>query len=536
MGGGRMEGSRRPAVHRRAQPLKRLELSRNTRYLFGRMLLPRRRVGGLCLVLAALTLFTLPIASAYRLESYRWPSGDVLILLRLGTQPVSLQDGSASWNATALVALQDWNKHLGQIQLTWTSLPAASGGENNGSNDVFFSNKIYGQNFGSRTLAVAVRWTQYGNGAELREADVIFNTAQRFDSYRGELQWESGPGYTFDLRRVALHEFGHVIAFGHTSSSNGVAIMEAIIGDLDHLGPDDIAAAHFRYGPAPTPTPSPTPTPIPTPTPNPTPTPSATPTPTPPHSLVNVSTRGSVQTGDAVMIGGFIVQGTLAKTVVIRGLGPSLEGAVAVDILSDPSLELFDQDGLLLEENDDWTEDEAAVQATGLAPTHAKEAAILTTLSPGSYTVVLRGVDDLTGIGLIEIYDREPQSSRVANISTRGQVETADQVMIGGFIVGGDAPTSVIARALGPSLIPHGVAGTLADPALELRDANGVKLQENDDWKTDQEELITGTGLAPADDLEAALVATLPPGNYTVIVEGVNDGLGVGLVEIYNLE
>jgi hypothetical protein len=156
--------------------------------------------------------------------------------------------------------------------------------------------------------------------------------------------------------------------------------------------------------------------------------------------------------------------------------------------------------------------------------------------NPGSYTAVLHGLNRSTGIALFELYDLDPQQSEIANISTRGNVATGDNVMIGGFIVGGDQPTSLIVRALGPTLADFGVSGALADPTLELRNGNGVIIAQNDDWKSTQQAAIQNSGYAPSKDAEAAILATLQPGNYTAIVRGKSNTTGVALVEIYNLD
>ena len=155
------------------------------------------------------------------------------------------------------------------------------------------------------------------------------------------------------------------------------------------------------------------------------------------------------------------------------------------------------------------------------------------TFNPGAYTVVVRGGSDATGIGLFEVYDLDRTvNSKLGNISTRGLVQTGNNVMIGGFIVLGPDSQKVIVRAMGPSLP---LSGGLANPRLELHDGSGALLAANDDWRSDQEAEISSTGLAPSNDRESALVRTLPPGNYTAIVAGVNDTAGVALVEVYAL-
>ena len=170
---------------------------------------------------------------------------------------------------------------------------------------------------------------------------------------------------------------------------------------------------------------------------------------------------------------------------------------------------------------------------TAIAPSNDLESAILATLDPGLYTAIMRGVSDTTGIGLVEAYDiGSTADSELANISTRGLVQTGDNVMIGGFILIGSSAEEVLVRAIGPSLP---LVGKLADPTLELFDGNGVLLASNDDWRETQETEIMDTMMAPSNEAESAIVATLAPSLYTAIVRGANDTTGVVLVEVYNL-
>jgi len=296
--------------------------------------------------------------------------------------------------------------------------------------------------------------------------------------------------------------------------------------------------------PTPTPTPTPTQTPTPTPTATPTTTPSITPTPTStptaspsatpaPPTFGNISTRLRVETGDNVLIGGFIVTGTQPKRVIVRAIGPSLAFS---GVLANPFLELRDSSGTLIQSNDNWRSDhEAEIIATGIAPSEDLESAIVATLpaNNSAYTATVSGVSNGTGIGVVEVYDlNQAVDSKLANISTRGLVQSGDNVLIGGLIVLGQDPMRVILRAIGPSL---GVPGALANPSLELRDGNGGLVAANDNWRSDQEAEILATTVAPTNDLESAIVRNLPPGNYTGIVSGVGNTTGVGLVEAYNL-
>jgi hypothetical protein len=244
-----------------------------------------------------------------------------------------------------------------------------------------------------------------------------------------------------------------------------------------------------------------------------------------------------VQTDDNVLIGGLIVTGTNEKKVLIRGIGPSLS-QLFPGALANPTLELY-QGNTLLARNDDWKDSQQAeIEATTMPPHHELESAIVYALSPGAYTAVMRGKDRGIGIGVVEAYDLDQAAnSMLANISTRGFVDSGDNVMIGGMIAGGNGGgnTRVLIRALGPSLATFGIHGTLQDPTLELRDANGGLLRANDNWQADQQGEIETTMIPPPNAAESAIVATLMPGNYTAIVRGQSGTTGVALVEVYNI-
>jgi len=261
-----------------------------------------------------------------------------------------------------------------------------------------------------------------------------------------------------------------------------------------------------------------------------------------PAQALNISTRLRVQIGDRVMIGGFIVTGSAPKTVAVRGIGPSLAGGGVSDVLADPTLELRDGSGALISQNDDWQDDPvqaAELMNLGLAPGDPKESAIVATLPPSAaYTATLFGTNNSTGVGLVEVYDiNRAASSQLANISTRGFVETADDVMIGGFILSGSSGTAIAVRGIGPSLTNAGVSDVLADPTLELRDGNGVLLSSNDNWQDDpvQAAQLSALGLAPSNALESGIFAQLQPGAFTAILAGKDGGTGNGLVEMYNV-
>jgi hypothetical protein len=251
-----------------------------------------------------------------------------------------------------------------------------------------------------------------------------------------------------------------------------------------------------------------------------------------------------VDVGDKVIIGGFIVRGNAPKPVVLRGLGPSLTnfGIPAASVLNDPVLELYGASGALITSNDNWKDSpqKNQIQGTIFQPSDDRESVILATLPPAAYTVVLKGAGNTSGIGIVEIYDNDKTlDSDLANISTRGFVQTGDSVMIGGFTLGNNGTaTNIAVRALGPSLASFGLSNLLADPTLELHNANGTIMVSNDDWETDPVSAarLIASGLAPSDPKEAAIFTPLaPPGQFTAVVAGKNGGVGIGIVEIYNV-
>ena len=242
-----------------------------------------------------------------------------------------------------------------------------------------------------------------------------------------------------------------------------------------------------------------------------------------------------METGDNVLIGGFIITGTQPKEIIVRAIGPSLSSFFP-GVLADPVLELRDSAGGLIASNDNWrSNQEAEIIATTIPPSNDLESAIVETLpaNNSAYTAIVRGVNNGTGIGVVEAYDLDRTvDSKLANISTRGFVQTGDNVLIGGLIVLGQDSLRVIVRAIGPSLP---VSGALGDPTLELRDSNGALIASNDNWRTDQESQIIATGIPPLNDLESAIVRDLAPAAYTAIVRGANNATGVALVEVYGL-
>ncbi len=266
-----------------------------------------------------------------------------------------------------------------------------------------------------------------------------------------------------------------------------------------------------------------------------------TPSPTPAAQTLNISTRMRVQTGENVGIGGFIITGTASKHVLLRAIGPSLTQSGVPNALADPVLELHGPGAFVTVINNNWRDDpaqEAAIIATGIPPANDLESAIDAPLAPGTYSAIVRGNGDTSGIALVEVYDlNQPLDSKLANISTRAFVETGDNVVIGGFVLGGNnGADQIILRGIGPSLTATGVSDVLADPTLELRNSNGALLTFNNDWQDDpaQAAELIAAGLAPASELESGIAATLPPGLYTAVLAGLDNGAGIGLVEVYD--
>jgi hypothetical protein len=250
----------------------------------------------------------------------------------------------------------------------------------------------------------------------------------------------------------------------------------------------------------------------------------------------------AVQTGDNVLFGGFIISGNQSKKVLIRAIGPTLANFGVQNPLANPTLELY-SGSQLLDFNDNWVDspDKQAIIDSNFAPSDNLESAMLKTLSPGGpgYTAILRGVNDATGIAVVEVFDLDQSANAIlANISSRGFVATGDNVMFAGVFVAGTSSLNVIIRAIGPSLTDFGVQGALADPTLELHDGNGTTIEVNDNWvDSANKQAIIDSGLAPTNNLESAIVRMLPPGPaFSAIVRGVNNGTGVAVVQVYALQ
>ena len=246
-----------------------------------------------------------------------------------------------------------------------------------------------------------------------------------------------------------------------------------------------------------------------------------------------------VQTGDNVGIGGFIITGNTPKQVIIRGIGPTLTRYNIAGVLADPMLELHGPGDFVTMTNNDWRDtQEAEIQNTGIPPTNDLEPAIVATLAPGAYTAIVSGRNGTSGVALVEIYDlNQNVDSKLANLSTRAFVSIGDDIVIAGFLVSDkSASDRVVVRGIGPSLTAGGVPNALANPTLELHDTSGTLLAANNDWQDDPIQMaeITAAGLAPTNNVESAIAATLPPGLYTALLAGLNYGTGIGVVEVYD--
>lgn len=250
--------------------------------------------------------------------------------------------------------------------------------------------------------------------------------------------------------------------------------------------------------------------------------------------LVNISTRASVQTGDGVTIGGLIIEGSQDKTVVIRAIGPDLANRGVNGVLLDTQLQLFSGSDLI-DSNDDWnTHSRKDEIPDNLVPAFQLESVIVATLAPGAYTAIVRGAGESSGVGLVEIFETDADSSKLVNISTRGAVGTGDNVMIGGIIISGTEAKTVLVRALGPSLESCGVPGSLQDPFLQIFSGADL-LENNNNWRDHGRASEIPSGLSPEHSNEAAMIITLEPGAYTAIVSGVGGATGIGLIEVFEV-
>jgi Matrixin len=489
---------------------------------------PSLQILSVLIVLAVVILLS-HRANGYALEGVRWPNGTIVTFqMGLGSAGRTLIDGNTSWDTAAAPGILAWDNALAHLEYK-SNIGATTASSGDRVNSVVFSDTVFGQQFGTGTLAVT--YYKYFQGVIL-EADILFNRNQQFDSYRGPLRYGTSGWAIGDIRRVFIHELGHALGLDHPDQAGQHvdAIMNSVTSDRETLSADDLAGGQSMYGAS-----------VPTPTPTPTPAPSPTPTPSPfPSHFANISTRIDVGTGNNVMIAGFTVSGSQSKTVIVRVLGPTLASYGITNALNDPTLELHNSSGTIAT-NDDWQNGTQASQigASGYAPPNSTEPAIIATLPAGAYTAIVRGYNNSTGVGLVEVYELDASSSRLSNISTRGPVGKNQDVLITGLIVDGSTSKRLIIRAIGPSLAapPFSLSGALSDPVLELHDSSGNLLASNDDWGSgSQVAAILSSGYQPSNAKESAIITTLSGGSYTAIIRGVNNSTGIALVEAYDLD
>jgi hypothetical protein len=478
-----------------------------------------------------------------------------------GSPPNDVFSNEAASASTSELVTPDIPINSGNAQLTFRNLYNLQASATSAFDGMVLEISIPGVTGGAfqDILAVGGSFPSGGNGYNLTigAASNPLNGRQCWSGLSGGST--AAPAYITTVVNLPASANGQNIKLKWRRGDDGSGLAPGLAG----VRIDDIkVASSFAcspFGPTPTATPSPppgstatptpgassTPTATPFPTPNPpTPTVTVPPTPTPTPSSVqalNISTRLRVETGNNVVIGGFIIAGSDTKNVAVRGIGPSLGGFGISDPLNDPTISLRDSNGLVILANDNWQDDSlqaSQLTALGLAPTNAKESALVASLQPAAYTAILAGNNQGAGVGLMEIYDTNADAnSQLANISTRGLVRTGENVMIGGFILGGNNTTRIVVRGIGPSLAQFGLSPVLADPTLELHDSNGATLIANDDWQNDPVAAaqLSAAGFALSDPKESGIFTSLPAGQFTAILAGKTSGIGIGLVEIYNL-
>lgn len=463
------------------------------------------------LVVFASPLHAHRVARINDIPTTGWANGEIVMNLHFGTFSGggTTVDGFSSYDAPAEAALAIWNQVLGRSAFKVVNNATFAPTFGDGKNSIYFATTTPNGPFPADAAAMTfVRMS----GTRIVEADVILNLAKFWNSYRGALRTANGGQPLYDIRRIALREYGRVLGLDYPDQDTPPQVVTAQMNftptALDTLAQDDVNGVQALYG-----------------------------VPATDARFGNLSTRGFAGTGDRVLIGGLIVEGPSPKKFYVRVLGPSLATFGVAGPLSDPVIELRDQGGKFIASNDNWKEtQEAEIRTTGSPPLDDRDCGLIVTLPPGGYTAIVTGKGGATGVAIIEVYDYSPDGSvRLSNISTRGFVGSGDNVLIGGIVISGPEAQRTLVRVLGPSLAGFGVAGALNDPTVELRDQAGNLIATNDNWKDTQEAEIRQAGTLPIDDRDCGLLATLAPGNYTVIVRGKNGGTGVGIFEAFRL-
>ncbi|WP_158277617.1 matrixin family metalloprotease [Opitutus sp. ER46] len=480
------------------------------------------------LIFLAATLFAaVPALPAYTLNSSKWPAGTVPMQLQLGPTPLALADGNASWDASAEDALATWNRLITGMQFAAIRGSTAVQAQGNRINNVFFSDTVYGEAWGTGVLAVTLTYTS--SRGQTVETDVIFNRNLKWDSYRGATRYSGGT--TFDFHRVALHEFGHALGLGHPDQNNQsvTAIMNSRVSNLDALATDDISGAQALYGAAAT-------------------------TPPPPGiiaggRLVNLSSRGFVGPGGA-LTAGFVLRGSTQRNILVRGVGPALREYGVTNPLADPQLTVIAQAGSqAVGSNDNWGQTPqlaSTFQAIGAFPlaSASPDAALQLPLTPTAYTArITPGTSGGSGLALAEVYDLGTSAAdgQLVNVSTLGESGRGEQALVVGFTVQGaeNVRKKLLVRAVGPFLSAFNVPSPMANPQLAIyRLGESTPFVTNDDWQSSAEmssavSVTQAFALTPG-SRDAAVLVTLAPGSYTVVITGVGDTTGPVLGEIYD--
>ncbi len=468
-------------------------------------------------LVAVATTVTTPLL-AYRIARINgapnlgWSSGNIVMNLHFGTSFASggtTVDGFPSYDGPVDAALAIWNQVLGRSSFTVIHNATFTPTLGDGKNSIYFATTTPLGAFPAN--AVAMTFLRY-SGSRIIEADIVLNSAKLWNSYRGALLTANGGQPLNDIRRIALRELGRGLGLDYPDQDTPPQVVTAQMNftttPLDTLAQDDVDGIQTLYD-----------------------------VPVTNARFANLSTRGFTGTGDSVLIGGLVVEGSVSKRFYVRVLGPSLTGFGVVGALSDPTIELFGQGGNLLARNDNWKDtQEAEIRQTGFPPFDDRDCGLIATLPAGAFTGIVSGKNGATGVSIIEVYDFAPDNTvHLTNISTRGFVGAGDNVLIGGIVINGPEEQRIMVRVLGPSLAGYGVGGALSDPMVEVHDQAGNLVASNDDWKDTQEAEIRQGGILPLDDLDCGLVITLASGNYTVIVRGYHGATGVGIFEAFRL-